>query len=179
MYKILLSTIMSLMVGLHVYASELTHEFKNPSFSGQGYSTHVLSIEQLQFQRKKEAKEKAEALQRQIARDAAQETLAKFLKNVESRIYANLSKNLVDSMFSNDGSNTGTASIEGATIYSETPEVGFSHILLNAKVGNSHNVSDFLDIVGIYEARFTKILGHRCAQQVYGLGFRVYSLGFP
>lgn len=117
MYKILLSTIMSLMVGLHVYASELTHEFKNPSFSGQGYSTHVLSIEQLQFQRKKEAKEKAEALQRQIARDAAQETLAKFLKNVESRIYANLSKNLVDSMFSNDGSNTGTASIEGATIY--------------------------------------------------------------
>jgi len=117
MYKILLSTIMSVMVGLHVYASELTHEFKNPSFSGQGYSTHVLSIEQLQFQRKKEAKEKAEALQRQIARDAAQETLAKFLKNVESRIYANLSKNLVDSMFSNDGSNTGTATIEGATIY--------------------------------------------------------------
>tara|TARA_B100001057_G_scaffold450609_1_gene492845 strand:+ start:662 stop:1087 length:426 start_codon:yes stop_codon:yes gene_type:complete len=108
---------MSVMVGLHVYASELTHEFKNPSFSGQGYSTHVLSIEQLQFQRKKEAKEKAEALQRQIARDAAQETLAKFLKNVESRIYANLSKNLVDSMFSNDGSNTGTATIEGATIY--------------------------------------------------------------
>ena len=56
-------------------------------------------------------------LKRQQARDAAQETLAKFLKNVESRIYANLSKNLVDSMFSNDGSNTGTATIEGATIY--------------------------------------------------------------
>ena len=117
MYKLFISTIMSFMVGLHVHASELTHEFKNPSFSGQGYSTHVLSIEQLQFQRKKEAKEKAEAKERQKARDAAQETLAKFLKNVESRIYANLSKNLVDSMFSNDGSNSGTATIEGATIY--------------------------------------------------------------
>ena len=32
-------------------AGELTFGFKNPSFSGTGYSSHVLSIEQLQFQR--------------------------------------------------------------------------------------------------------------------------------
>ena len=38
-------------------ASELVHEFKNPSFSGNGYSSHVLSIEQLQFNRDKTVKD--------------------------------------------------------------------------------------------------------------------------
>jgi hypothetical protein len=32
-------------------ASELVQEFSNPSFSGNGYSTHVLSLEQLRYSR--------------------------------------------------------------------------------------------------------------------------------
>lgn len=99
-----------------VNASELTHSFSNPSFSGNGYSSHVLSIEQLQFNRQKDLKEKAEADKRAAEREAEQTTLAKFLKNVESRIYANISKNLVDGMFQDDGATSGTAEIEGATI---------------------------------------------------------------
>ena len=34
-------------------SSEIVHEFKNPAFSGNGYSSHVLSVEQLQANRKK------------------------------------------------------------------------------------------------------------------------------
>ena len=98
-------------------ADTLTFDFKNPSFSGQGYSNHVLAIEQLQHQRKQQLKEEEEAKQREAERDAANTTLAKFLNNVESRIYANISKQLVDNMFNNDGSTSGTATIEGATIY--------------------------------------------------------------
>lgn len=97
-------------------ASEQVFEFKNPSFSGNGYSNHVLSIEQLQFQRKKEAKEKAEADAAKAKREAESTTLAKFLNNVESRIYAQLSKQMVDNMFTDDGDTSGTATIEGATI---------------------------------------------------------------
>lgn len=115
MYRIIITLAMSLFC-INAVASELTHDFKNPSFSGKGYSTHVLSIEQLQFQRKKELKEKAEAEQRRIEREAKQETIAKFINNVESRIYANISKNLVDGMFEENGANSGTATIEGATI---------------------------------------------------------------
>tara|TARA_B100000900_G_scaffold198131_1_gene167865 strand:+ start:1081 stop:1539 length:459 start_codon:yes stop_codon:yes gene_type:complete len=92
-------------------------EFKNPSFSGQGYSNHVLSIEQLQFTRKNELKEKMESEERRKQREAESTTLAKFLSNVESRIYAQLSKQMVDNMFSDTGALTGTAEIEGATIY--------------------------------------------------------------
>lgn len=98
-------------------ADTMTFQFNNPSFSGQGYSNHVLAIEQLQHQRKEKLKEEAEAAQREAEREAANTTLAKFLNNVESRIYANISKNLVDGMFEENGALTGTAEIEGATIY--------------------------------------------------------------
>src|SRR6056300_22085 len=98
-------------------ADTLTFDFKNPSFSGQGYSNHVLAIEQLQANRKKALKEKAEADARAAEREAANTTLAKFLNNVESRIYANLSKQLVDNMFTDDDATSGTATVEGASIY--------------------------------------------------------------
>ena len=116
MMRVIIVTIL-LAISTQAMADSLTFDFKNPSFSGQGYSNHVLAIEQLQFQREKELKEKAEADKRAAEREAANTTLAKFLNNVESRIYANISKQLVDNMFANDGSTSGTATIEGATIY--------------------------------------------------------------
>jgi hypothetical protein len=100
-------------------AGELTHEFKNPSFSGQGYSNHVLALEQLQFTRDAELTKKKEREERDAKRDEENEVINKFIANVESRIYANLSKQLVDNMFSSTGSDTGTAEIEGATIFWE------------------------------------------------------------
>ena len=100
-------------------AGELIHEFKNPSFSGQGYSNHVLALEQLQFTRDAEITKKKEREERDAKRDEENEGINKFIKNVESRIYANLSKQLVDNMFSSTGADTGTAEIEGATIFWE------------------------------------------------------------
>jgi hypothetical protein len=108
-----------LIIGLFAWtanASELTHSFKNPAFSGNGYSNHVLAIDQLQQQRKKEREDEQKALERELQRAEENTTLAKFLKNVESRIYANISKSLVDGMFEDDGATSGTAEIEGATI---------------------------------------------------------------
>jgi len=80
-------------------AGELTFGFKNPSFSGTGYSSHVLSIEQLQFQREEGVKDDKTAAEKAAARAEANTTLAKFVTNVESRIFANLSKQMVDNMF--------------------------------------------------------------------------------
>lgn len=100
-------------------AGELTHEFKNPSFSGQGYSNHVLALEQLQFTREAEIKKAKLRAEKEAERDEENEVINKFIRNVESRIYANLSKQLVDNMFSSTGADTGTAEIEGATIYWE------------------------------------------------------------
>ena len=110
-------TLLILTICATASASELMHEFKNPSFSGNGYSNHVLAMEQLRYQREKEIEEKREAAAAKLARELEQTTLNKFINNVESRIYAQLSKQLVDNMFTEDGSNSGTATIEGATIY--------------------------------------------------------------
>ena len=97
-------------------ASELIHTWKSPAFSGQGYSAHVLTIENQEFTRKATLKEKKDAAERQLIRDAANTNLAKFMKNVESRIYAQISKQLVDSMFGEDTGTSGTVTFEGTTI---------------------------------------------------------------
>ena len=99
-----------------VSSGQLTHEFKSPVFSGQGYSAHVMTIENQEFTRKKALREKKDAAARQLARDAANTNLSKFMKNVESRIYAQLSKQLVDSMFGEDSGTEGTVTFEGTTI---------------------------------------------------------------
>jgi len=80
-------------------ASNLTFEFGNPSFSGEGYSSHVLSISQLEYNRKESVKDDLLSAAAKAERDAKNTTLAKFVTNVESRIFANLSKQMVDNMF--------------------------------------------------------------------------------
>ena len=110
-----------IIMGATVGASELTHEFGNPAFSGNGYSQHVLSIEQLQYSRKKDVEEASKSAAAAAKREEDNTTINKFIKNVESRIYANLSKQLVDNMFGTECSGvcptSGTAEVEGSTIY--------------------------------------------------------------
>lgn len=86
-------------IGLEGQAATLDFSFSNPSFNGVGYSSHVLSIEQLQYQREQGVKDDATAAEKATARAAANTTLSKFVTNVESRIFANLSKQMVDNMF--------------------------------------------------------------------------------
>ena len=100
--------------------ADLTWGFKSPAFHyGNGYSTHVLSVEQLQHNRKEDIRKAAEAEAARLERELENTTLNKFLKNVESRIYATLSKQMVDAMFADCTDNcatTGVAEIEGSTI---------------------------------------------------------------
>lgn len=94
-------------------ASELTFGFSNPSFSGEGYSSHVLSISQLEYNREESVKDDLIAAQKAADREAKNTTLAKFVTNVESRIFANLSKQMVDNMFgTNCTEDTDTTEVE-------------------------------------------------------------------
>ena len=110
----------SLLLPISINASEMTWGFKNPAFHyGNGYSTHVLSVEQLGHNRKEDIRKEAESEAARIERELENSTLNKFIRNIESRIYAQLSKQMVDSMFADcidTCSNTGTAEIEGSTI---------------------------------------------------------------
>jgi len=122
-------------------ANDLNFGFKNPAFhSGNGYSSHVLSMEQLRFTRKKEKTEKAESVAAQAIRDAKNNTVSKFLVNVESRIYAQLSKQLVDNMFGEGSATSGTSTIEGNEIYWEKLN-GVIHIRITEEDGTVTTMS--------------------------------------
>lgn len=97
-------------------STELVHQFNSPTFSGSGYSSHVLTVEQIENQRKQKIKDDAASAQSKAELAAKNTNLAKFLVNVESRIYAQLSKQLADAMFADSGANAGTMDFQGTTI---------------------------------------------------------------
>ena len=84
---------------MNLTADTITHKFKNPSFSGIGTSSHYLTIENQEFNRKMSIKEEIKAIQEQLERDKENTTLARFIRNLESRIYAQLSRQLVENLF--------------------------------------------------------------------------------
>jgi curli production assembly/transport component CsgF len=96
--------------------AQLVHQFNSPAFSGQGYSNHVLTIEQLEATRRKAIVDAQKTAQEKAERDAKNTNLAKFLVNVESRIYAQLSKQLADAMFAEGSADTGTFDFQGTSI---------------------------------------------------------------
>jgi|TARA_B100000902_G_scaffold333585_1_gene332220 hypothetical protein len=102
-------TIISLLILLAggVAADEIKFKFKNPSFSGVGTSSHYLTIENQEFTRKEALEAEIQALKEALERDAENTTLARFIKNFESRIYAQLSRQLVDQLFGENPAENG------------------------------------------------------------------------
>ncbi len=97
-------------------ADEVVFKFKSPSFNGNNTSSHYLTIENQEHSRKLSLKAELKALQDQIERDKENTTLARFIRNLESRIYAQLSRQLVENLFGENPSSEGTIELEGNTI---------------------------------------------------------------
>jgi len=117
--KILSSIFILVVLFLHasnVYSDEIVHKFKSPSFSGVGTSAHYLTIDSQEQGRREAIKSDIEAALLAAKREEDNSTLAKFIRNLESRIYSQLSKQLVESLFSGDGASFGSFMLEGSTI---------------------------------------------------------------
>jgi hypothetical protein len=124
-------------------SADLTHQFKSPAFNGQGYSAHMLSLEQLTFNRQKDIDDEAKREAERIERELENTTLNKFIRNLESRIYATLSKQMVDNMFAACGeedqpvcANSGTTEVEGAEIsWSKDENTGSITLIIDGPDG--------------------------------------------
>jgi len=116
MKTVIVTVVFSYVLLTQAFASELRQTWKSPAFSGQGYSSHVLTIENLTHQRKAEIKSKEEAAAREAERDAENTNINKFLRNFESRVYAELSKQLSEKLFGEAAQDSGTIDIMGNTI---------------------------------------------------------------
>jgi len=92
------------------------YTFKSPAFNGNGYSSHVLTIENQEHARKEAIKKEIQAALDKAKNDANNTNIAKFLNNLESRIYAQISQNVATAMFAEGGSTSGTLNFEGNII---------------------------------------------------------------
>ena len=105
-----------LLISSQAIASELTYQFKSPAFNGVGYSAHVLTIENLEATRRQKQIDDRKAEAAKAAQDAKNTNLAKFLNNLESRVYATLSQKIAEELFSQNGNTSGTFDVAGNNI---------------------------------------------------------------
>ena len=114
---LILLAVAGFFMSITVAADELKFKFKNPSFSGIGTGAHYLTVENQEQSRKKAIEDALAAAEKAAQREADNSTLAKFIRNLESRIYAQMSKQLVESMFQNDDPvRFGSFVLEGSTV---------------------------------------------------------------
>jgi len=99
-----------------VLADEMVHEFKSPSFSGVGTSSHYLTIDSQETSRKQAIQDEIEALQDEIEREQSNTVEARFMRNLTSRIYANIARQVEDALFGEDTNKSGSMELDGNLI---------------------------------------------------------------
>jgi len=128
--------------------AELIFQFNSPAFSGQGYSTHVLTIEQLEQQRRDRIRADEQAAIDRAERELRGTNAYKFQNNLESRIYAQLSRQIADQIFGETGNNADSGTLEtpfGDTIVWSREDDQITVIITNS---NGDLVSEFTVPVG-------------------------------
>ena len=114
---IVMAVVVSIFIVVSASATDLTFQFKNPSFNGAGQSAHYLTIDEQERSRKKAILEEIESKADQLLRDKENTTLAKFVRNLESRIFSQLSRDLAESLFNSETGGSGVVfDLEGNQI---------------------------------------------------------------
>ncbi len=114
-----------LFIASNASASDIIFKFHSPSFSGQGKSSHYLTIENIEKTRKDAIKAAEKAAKDKAESDAKNTAIAKFKANIEARFYTALAKQITDNVFGSDGlqqdSGTFTSPIGGEVVTWTTP----------------------------------------------------------
>jgi len=145
---VLLIVLVWKLFGVSANGAELTHRWKSPSFSGIGTSAHFLTIENQEFTRKADIKAKRESEAAKKLASAKNTNYAKFVDNLESRIYAEFSKQLTDNLFGEScGTTYTTTTVDGvSTTTQDTP---------NPEIGNTDGVGS--NCTGTYSFNDTTV----------------------
>ena len=98
------------------YADPIVQQFKSPSFTGYGWSSHVQSIDAQERSREQAIKD-AEAAKAALAKAEASNTpLAKFMALFTSQVYAQLATQLSNNLFAEGSAQQGMFNLDGNTI---------------------------------------------------------------
>ena len=122
-------------------ADEIKFGFKNPSFSGVGTSSHYLTIDSQEMSRKEAIEAEIKALKEQLERDAENTTLARFIKNFESRVYAQLSRQLVDQLFGENPATSGSFMLFDNLITWTSDGISITMTIFNEATGETTTIT--------------------------------------
>ena len=106
-------SLIALLLTSNVIASELVHRFNSPSFNGINQSAHYLTIDEQERTRADDLANEIQDRLDEAEREADNTVLSKFIRNLESRIYSTLAKDLSESLFNYDGIPTSVKPITG------------------------------------------------------------------
>ena len=115
MKNLLSLLLLSLLLSKAVNASDMVQAFKSPAFSGIGFSSHELTVENLARTRKQASKDQAKA-DAETAKVTAQNTpLNAFINNLQARIYSQLASQVTDAIFNANGATFGVINLQGGS----------------------------------------------------------------
>jgi hypothetical protein len=99
MKKILVT--LSLCLCVSVSQAELVHQFKNPAFSGIGFSSHVLTIDSIEKSRRDAIEADKKAAIAKAEAELLNTPLNRFMSLFQSQVYAQLATQLSNNLFTN------------------------------------------------------------------------------
>jgi len=129
-----------LLLNVYSNADEILFKFKSPSFSGLNSSSHYLTIENQESTRRQTKIEEAKSLIEEAEREESNSTLSRFIRNFESRVYAQLSRQLVEQLFGENPSTEGKLELEG-NILEYTVEAEIITLTITDENGDTTTIS--------------------------------------
>ena len=123
------------------YGDEIKFQFKSPSFSGVGTSSHYLTIDSQEMTRKEAIEAEIKALREEAEREAENSTLARFIRNFESRVYAQLSRQLVDQLFGENPASEGSFMLFDNLITWTSDGVSITMTIFNEATGETTEIT--------------------------------------
>ena len=104
---------LSLLLCATVSQAELVQQFKNPAFSGIGYSSHVLTIDSIEKSRRDAIEADKKAAIAKSEAELLNTPLNRFMSLFQSQVYAQLATQLSNNLFTNKCSAADGTAIPG------------------------------------------------------------------
>lgn len=111
--------------------ADLTQQFKNPTFSGIGWASHVLTLEQMRSSSENSIASKSAAEAAAIAAAAANTPLSKFMNLFTGQVYSQLATQLTNNLFKEC---TSGSCKNGDFMVTETQKIVWTKIDNNVKL---------------------------------------------
>jgi hypothetical protein len=84
-----------------VAMADLTQSFKSPSFNGQNWSSHVLTIDSIEKARKDNIESQKKSEEARLLAESQNTPLSRFMSLFTSQVYAQLASQLSTNLFQN------------------------------------------------------------------------------